>query len=95
MLNQLIRFSIQQRFFVMIFALLLIGTGIYNALLLPIDAVPDVTNKQVQINTVDARFGAARNGATSHLSARSRAGRNAAPGRNALDFAVRTFASHR
>ena len=52
MLNSLIRFSIQQRFFVMIFALLLIGTGIYNALLLPIDAVPDVTNKQVQINTL-------------------------------------------
>ncbi|PQV62687.1 cobalt-zinc-cadmium resistance protein CzcA [Abditibacterium utsteinense] len=52
MLNQLIRFSIQQRFFVMIFAILLLGVGIYNATLLPIDAVPDVTNKQVQINTL-------------------------------------------
>lgn len=52
MLNQLIRFSIRQRFFVMIFALLLLGAGVYNALQLPIDAVPDVTNKQVQINTM-------------------------------------------
>lgn len=52
MLNSLIRFSIQQRFFVMIFAFLLLGAGIYNATLLPIDAVPDVTNKQVQINTM-------------------------------------------
>ena len=52
MLNHIIRFSIQQRFLVIIFALLLIGAGIYNALQLPIDAVPDVTNKQVQINTV-------------------------------------------
>ena len=45
-MNQLIRFSIQQRFFVMILAVLLFGVGIYNALQLPIDAVPDVTNKQ-------------------------------------------------
>jgi cobalt-zinc-cadmium resistance protein CzcA len=52
MINQLIRFSIQNRFFVVLLAVALGIAGIYNALLLPIDAVPDITNKQVQINTV-------------------------------------------
>src|SRR5215218_209140 len=57
MIQAILRFSIQQRVFVVIAALLLIGIGIYNATLLPIDAVPDVTNKQVQINTVAPALG--------------------------------------
>lgn len=52
MINKLIGFSIRNRFFVIILAIGLVVAGIYNALLLPIDAVPDVTNKQIQINTV-------------------------------------------
>jgi cobalt-zinc-cadmium resistance protein CzcA len=52
MINHILRFSIQNRFFVVIFAFLLFGAGIWSAIHLPIDAVPDVTNKQVQINTV-------------------------------------------
>jgi cobalt-zinc-cadmium resistance protein CzcA len=52
MINHILRFSIQHRFFVVIFAFLLIGAGVWSAIHLPIDAVPDVTNKQVQINTV-------------------------------------------
>jgi heavy metal efflux system protein len=52
MMTHIIRFSIQQRFFVVIAALLLVGAGLWSAVNLPIDAVPDVTNKQVQINTV-------------------------------------------
>jgi cobalt-zinc-cadmium resistance protein CzcA len=52
MINNLIRFSIKNRFLVVLLALALGAAGVYNALLLPIDAVPDVTNKQVQINTV-------------------------------------------
>lgn len=50
-MNTLIRFSIRNRFFVLLLALGLMVAGVYNALLLPIDAVPDVTNKQIQINT--------------------------------------------
>lgn len=50
MINSIIRFSIQQRFLIVIFALMLAAAGVYNATLLPIDAVPDITNKQVQIN---------------------------------------------
>jgi heavy metal efflux system protein len=52
MINAIIRFSIQQRVVVVIFALLLLGAGLWSATRLPIDAVPDITNKQVQINTV-------------------------------------------
>jgi len=52
MINNIVRFSIQNRFFVLLLALALVVGGVYNALKLPIDAIPDVTNKQVQINTV-------------------------------------------
>ncbi|MBT5633724.1 MAG: CusA/CzcA family heavy metal efflux RND transporter [Nitrospina sp.] len=51
MLKKIIAFSIQQRFFVIVGALALVALGAYNFTILPIDAVPDVTNIQVQINT--------------------------------------------
>ncbi len=52
MINHIVRFSIQNRFFVILLAIGLLIAGVYNALNLPIDAVPDITNKQVQINAV-------------------------------------------
>jgi cobalt-zinc-cadmium resistance protein CzcA len=52
MINHIIRFSIQNRFFIVILAAILIAAGLWSAANLPIDAVPDITNKQVQINTV-------------------------------------------
>ncbi len=51
MFERLIRFSIAQRALVMFAALGLAITGIYSYQQLPIDAVPDITNVQVQINT--------------------------------------------
>jgi cobalt-zinc-cadmium resistance protein CzcA len=57
MIDAILRFSIHQRFFILLFTLLLIGVGIWSATQLPIDAVPDVTNKQVQINTVAPALG--------------------------------------
>jgi cobalt-zinc-cadmium resistance protein CzcA len=51
MVNRLIHLSIQHRHFVLVLTLFLIGAGIWSAMGLPIDAVPDVTTKQVQINT--------------------------------------------
>ena len=51
MINRVIRFSIEQRYFILVAALLLAGAGIWSATQLPIDAVPDITNKQVQVNT--------------------------------------------
>src|SRR5262245_52919667 len=51
MLNRLLEFSVRQRVFVLLATVVLIGIGVYSALRLPIDAVPDITNVQVQINT--------------------------------------------
>lgn len=51
MLHSLIDAVMRQRTAVMLAALLLVGVGIWAALRLPIDAVPDITNPQVQINT--------------------------------------------
>jgi cobalt-zinc-cadmium resistance protein CzcA len=47
----LIRFSIQNKLLVGLFILALIGGGIFSLTRLPIDAVPDITNNQVQIVT--------------------------------------------
>ncbi|MDN4501809.1 CusA/CzcA family heavy metal efflux RND transporter [Alteromonadaceae bacterium BrNp21-10] len=56
MVDALIRLAIQRRWLVMAVTLMMIGVGIYSALKLPIDAVPDITNVQVQINTEAAGF---------------------------------------
>lgn len=51
MLEQLIHVSIRQRWLVLIIVIGLSAIGVYNFGKLPIDAVPDITNVQVQINT--------------------------------------------
>ncbi len=51
MLSALLKFSIKYRVFVILGTLALAVPGIYNFQILPIDAVPDITNVQVQINT--------------------------------------------
>ena len=51
MINKIIQFSVSQRLLVFLLVFLLIGMGVYSLQKLPIDAVPDVTNVQVQILT--------------------------------------------
>lgn len=51
MLNALIRFSVKNRFVVLLLVVLMSVVGVYSLINLPIDAVPDVTNVQVQILT--------------------------------------------
>jgi cobalt-zinc-cadmium resistance protein CzcA len=51
MLERILGFSVRHRWFVMAATLGLAALGVYNYLRLPIDAVPDITNVQVQINT--------------------------------------------
>ncbi len=57
MIEAIIRFSIRQRGFVMLMGLALFLGGLYSATQLPIDAVPDITNNQVQVNTVMPALG--------------------------------------
>jgi cobalt-zinc-cadmium resistance protein CzcA len=51
MINSILEFSLRQRAVVLLGAGLLLGFGLYSARELPIDAVPDITSPQVQINT--------------------------------------------
>ena len=50
-MDSIIRFSLNQRWLIVLSAFLIALLGIWNALRLPIDAVPDITNIQVQVNT--------------------------------------------
>ncbi len=51
MIERILRFSIRQRWLVVIATLAMAAFGLYNYTQLPIDAVPDITNVQVQVNT--------------------------------------------
>ncbi|MFC4263908.1 CusA/CzcA family heavy metal efflux RND transporter [Ferruginibacter yonginensis] len=58
MLTKIIEFSVRNKLIIGLFVLALIGVGIYQATKLPIDAVPDITNNQVQIITTAPALGA-------------------------------------
>lgn len=58
MLNKIIEFSIKNKLIIGLFVLALICYGIYEVRKLPIDAVPDITNNQVQVITVAPALGA-------------------------------------
>ncbi|MES2255495.1 MAG: CusA/CzcA family heavy metal efflux RND transporter [Pseudomonadota bacterium] len=52
MIDKIILFAVQRRYIVVFITLLIVLLGAVNLSRLPIDAVPDVTNKQVQVNSV-------------------------------------------
>jgi len=52
MISRILDVSVRQRWLVLLLSLLAAGFGGYALTRLPIDAVPDITNNQVQINTV-------------------------------------------
>lgn len=52
MLEKIIAFSIKNKFIIALMTLALVVWGVWSATKLPIDAVPDITNNQVQIITV-------------------------------------------
>ncbi|MHB0971953.1 MAG: efflux RND transporter permease subunit, partial [Thermoanaerobaculia bacterium] len=56
MLERILRFSIRQRWVILALTFGFAALGIYNYQKLPIDAVPDITNVQVQINTEASGF---------------------------------------
>src|SRR5436190_8448009 len=51
MIGRILEFSLRQRAIVLLGAIALLAAGLWSALHLPIDAVPDITGIQVQINT--------------------------------------------
>ena len=58
MLNKIIEFSIKNKLIIGLFVIGLLGYGVYEVTKLPIDAVPDITNNQVQVITIAPSFGA-------------------------------------
>ena len=58
MLNRIIQFSIKNKLVIGLFTLALIIWGVYSAKKLPIDAVPDITNNQVQVITLSPSLAA-------------------------------------
>lgn len=57
MLNKIIAFSIKNKLIIGLFTIALIGYGSYQVTKLPIDAVPDITDNQVQVITVAPSLG--------------------------------------
>ena len=51
MLSHIIHFSIKNKFLILLFTLFIVGFGLYSLTQIPIGAVPDVTNNQVQVIT--------------------------------------------
>jgi cobalt-zinc-cadmium resistance protein CzcA len=51
MIHSIVQFSVYRRWLVLFLTILIAGVGAYNVFQLNIDAVPDITNVQVQINT--------------------------------------------
>lgn len=58
MLQHIIDFSIRNKLIIGLFIVALIGWGTYEVTQLPIDAVPDITDNQVQVITVSPALGA-------------------------------------
>ena len=58
MLQKIISFSIKNKLIIGILLVALIGIGTYEVQRLPIDAVPDITNNQVQVITQAPALGA-------------------------------------
>jgi len=58
MLQKIISYSLKNKIIVLFGTLILIGIGIKSTLELPIDAVPDITNNQVQVITTSSSLGA-------------------------------------
>ena len=57
MVNHIIEWSLNNRFIVMLLALVILGLGVFSATTIPLDAVPDLTNVQVQILTNSPALG--------------------------------------
>ena len=59
MLSKIIHFSIRNKFIVLLFTIFIIGFGSYSLTQIPIGAVPDITNNQVQVITTSRNLSTA------------------------------------
>ncbi|HEX2921537.1 MAG TPA: CusA/CzcA family heavy metal efflux RND transporter [Bacteroidales bacterium] len=52
MINRIITFSIKNKFIIVLFVVALIAWGVFSLTKLPVDAIPDITNNQVQVISI-------------------------------------------
>jgi cobalt-zinc-cadmium resistance protein CzcA len=57
MIERILALSIRGRWLVAFLTLIVAGFGLWQMTKLPIDAVPDITNRQVQVNTFNPTLG--------------------------------------
>jgi len=95
MLERIIHLSIRHRWLVLAAILGFAALGIWSFQRLPIDAVPDITNVQVQINSEAQGFSPRRGGAAHHLPDRDRIGRATGPRIHPFHFPLRPVPGHR
>ena len=57
MINKIIDFSINNKFIIGLLTLTIVAAGIWSMIEVPIDAVPDITNNQVQVITQAPNLG--------------------------------------
>ena len=91
MLNQIIRFSLEQRLLVLVCAVLVVFAGAIAFQQLPIDAFPDTTPVMVQVNTT-APSRAGRHRVANHLPTRASDRRVAGTAGGAVNFQNRFIA---
>ncbi len=56
MLDKIINFSISNKLIVILITLTIAGFGIYSTIMIPVGAVPDITNNQVQVITTSGNL---------------------------------------
>ena len=93
MFEKIISFSIAQRWLVIMLTLALAALGIFSYQRLPIDAVPDITNVQVQVNTAAPGYSPLEAEQRISFSHRNRNGRPAQPATNSLTVTLWLVAS--
>ena len=92
MLNWIIDFSLRHRALVILGVVAVAVVGVVSLQHLDIDAFPDTTPVQVQINTVAPSLSPGGSRAADHLSRRAGDQRPAGPGNAAFDLEVRPVA---
>ena len=91
MIERVLAFSVRRRWFVLLATLLAAVAGLWSLTRLPIDAVPDITNNQVQINSICAGAVADRYREAGDVPGRNRARRDPRPRIHTLDLPQRFF----
>ena len=69
-ISRILSFSVHQRWLVALLTMAAAAFGVWSMTKLPIDAVPDITSNQVQINTIVPALSPARRRKANHLSTR-------------------------